>query len=573
MNRLPVPRHPHCRPGRLGWATLALTSALLAACGGADDAPPTPPPPPPPAVPAPSITTAPATVTVGEGDAAQFAVSASGTGPLSYQWALDGSGPISGATTATLDLPRLQLQDNGKRFGVTVGNTAGSVTSPLATLNVTERTWSVLALLPSGAAGTEAAQTQRAPAMVVDSNGHTHAVFSQKEANGGDAMWAAYKPAGAANFTSFTRLTAAAAPVAANSFAVEPVVAADADGRVFAAWRSSRLDDTSQVLAAAYLPSSSTTGAWGAQQTASDPALFTVNELAVAPAGSGTFEVVYAARSTAQSPNDIVARRVTVSGSTLAWANEVVLDDSTANVINVKVAGNAAGQVIATWFHGAQLTETRGTVRSGSTAWSAAFNIGELANENVQPAGVVIDAQGRGVVAMFGDQTRVYVRRFAFNANGFGLAGDSQYVSNATDYAAPVVAAGPGGTFELVSLHNLGRQISRTRFNGASWSALDVVHLVDSPEAVDVIYALQAGVDGAGNLIVSWAHRTDPNSWPIQRARRFHAGLAQWRDMAEFFSTERVRGSGGTALAVQTDGSALALVMRGDGAVGQAVFK
>jgi hypothetical protein len=273
------------------------------------------------------------------------------------------------------------------------------------------------------------------------------------------------------------------------------------------------------------------------------------------------------------APRDIMARRATVSGTALAWSDAVVLDDNPNASVGIKAAGNAAGQVVVAWTHGAAFTESRAAVRTGSAAWSAPIDIGGLASENVQPASVALDSQGRGVVAMLGDQARVYVRRFAFGGDGFELTGSSQYVSNFTDFGQPpVVVAGLSGRFELLSIHNLGRQISRATFDGSSWSALDPVLVIDSAEALSVLSGLRAGVDGAGNLIVTWAQRTEPSSWAVQRARRYHAGLAQWREMAEFFNTDRVRDNG-IALAVQADGSALAVVKRGDGTVGQAVFK
>ena len=474
-----------------------------------------------------------------------------------------------------MTLTAVQLQDNAKRFGVTVGNAAGSATSALATLNVTERAWSVLDLPPSGGAGTQAASTMYSPAIAVDSHGHTHAVFNQQETNGSYAMWAAIKPAGAANFTSFTRLSPTPAPMAAPSFTFMPALAADGNGHVLAVWRNSRPDETSQVVAAVYVPLGNDGGAWGEAQNASDPALLDIHELAVAPAGNGAFEVVYLATLPEQVHRDVVARRASVAGAALAWSAEVVLDDNPENNLGIKAVGNQAGQVLVAWANGGAFTEARGVVRNGSAAWSAPFDIGGQANENLQPASLAIDSQGRGVVAMMGEQARVYVRGFDFGGAGFALTGVAQYVSNFTHYHVPPVAvAGAGGRFDVLSLHNLGRQISRVRFDGSSWGGLESAHIIDSTEGLDIVYGLAAGVDGADNLIVTWAQRTDPSSYPVQRARRYHAGLAQWRDMAEFFTTDRVVISqGSTALAVRADGSALALVVRGDGVVGQAVFK
>jgi hypothetical protein len=69
------------------------------------------------------------------GGTARFAVSASGTPPLSYQWRKDG-GTLSGATNTTLTLEAVQFPDAGS-YTVLVTNAAGSVTSSPSVLTVT----------------------------------------------------------------------------------------------------------------------------------------------------------------------------------------------------------------------------------------------------------------------------------------------------------------------------------------------------------------------------------------------------------------------------------------------------
>ena len=83
---------------------------------------------------APAITSAPSDQTVVEGEAASFVVVATGTA-LSYQWRRDGVA-ITGATSASLDLPAVTLADDGGRYSVVVSNTGGSVTSAEAILSV-----------------------------------------------------------------------------------------------------------------------------------------------------------------------------------------------------------------------------------------------------------------------------------------------------------------------------------------------------------------------------------------------------------------------------------------------------
>jgi hypothetical protein len=86
------------------------------------------------AAPAPTITTQPASQTVGFGAATAFTVVATGTGNT-YQWSFNGS-PLSGATSATLNVTNAQATNAGN-YTVVVTNGGGSVTSAPATLTVT----------------------------------------------------------------------------------------------------------------------------------------------------------------------------------------------------------------------------------------------------------------------------------------------------------------------------------------------------------------------------------------------------------------------------------------------------
>jgi hypothetical protein len=85
---------------------------------------------------APSITAEPANQTVLAGQTATFSVSATGAGPLSYQWHINGM-PIGGATSSSYTNAATTIAENGARFTVVVSNNAGNVTSDPATLTVT----------------------------------------------------------------------------------------------------------------------------------------------------------------------------------------------------------------------------------------------------------------------------------------------------------------------------------------------------------------------------------------------------------------------------------------------------
>jgi hypothetical protein len=83
---------------------------------------------------APSITTPPQSQTVATGSNAVFTVTADGAAPLAYQWRFNGTN-LSGANATTLTLTNVQSTNAGN-YAVLVTNIAGSVTSSIAVLTV-----------------------------------------------------------------------------------------------------------------------------------------------------------------------------------------------------------------------------------------------------------------------------------------------------------------------------------------------------------------------------------------------------------------------------------------------------
>jgi hypothetical protein len=82
----------------------------------------------------PAITTQPQSQSVVLGQNASFSVAANGTAPVGYQWTFNGSA-LPGATDTTLTLTNVQA-NQARGYSVLVTNTAGSVTSQVATLTV-----------------------------------------------------------------------------------------------------------------------------------------------------------------------------------------------------------------------------------------------------------------------------------------------------------------------------------------------------------------------------------------------------------------------------------------------------
>ncbi|MEO5914549.1 MAG: choice-of-anchor D domain-containing protein [Luteolibacter sp.] len=82
----------------------------------------------------PEIAQQPLSKTIRNGVAVSFSISATGQGPLRYQWRKDGF-QIAGATATSYEIPFAQMPDSGN-YDCVVSNIGGVVTSAAATLNV-----------------------------------------------------------------------------------------------------------------------------------------------------------------------------------------------------------------------------------------------------------------------------------------------------------------------------------------------------------------------------------------------------------------------------------------------------
>ena len=84
---------------------------------------------------APGIETHPLALSVSEGQVARFAVVATGTAPLRYQWKKNGA-DIADANSSSYTTPATSIADNGAEYLVVVGNEVGSASSSPARLTV-----------------------------------------------------------------------------------------------------------------------------------------------------------------------------------------------------------------------------------------------------------------------------------------------------------------------------------------------------------------------------------------------------------------------------------------------------
>jgi len=120
----------------LTWGLACAMAGLTACGGGGGSKAPAAEPSSKPTPAAPVITTAPASTSVAEGQAATFSVQASSQdGTPSYQWRLNGS-DIAGATASSYTTPVTTASDDGGKYLVAVSNTAGTTVSTAAVLTV-----------------------------------------------------------------------------------------------------------------------------------------------------------------------------------------------------------------------------------------------------------------------------------------------------------------------------------------------------------------------------------------------------------------------------------------------------
>lgn len=121
----------------------------------------------------PGISTQPQSQSIVQGQSASFSVKASGTAPLGYQWNFNGT-PMSGATTSALGLTNAQTAQAGG-YTVLVTNSAGSVTSVVASLTVALPTISLSVAPGTGMSPTGFAFQASVPA------GYTYVVLASSD--------------------------------------------------------------------------------------------------------------------------------------------------------------------------------------------------------------------------------------------------------------------------------------------------------------------------------------------------------------------------------------------------------
>ncbi len=505
------------------WVLSAVTLAAgLSACGGSD-APTVPP------ATAPVITAQPLSLTLAEGGQGSVSVSAtSDAGAIVYQWFnVSANANIAGATAASHSFGPLSLGAHATQYNARLTNNVGTTTSSTGTLSVTERSWSP----PSPAMDARVRQL----AAVVDSNGHTHLLaITGNNLQAGIEARIKLKNADATQANVFIApgnpALQATETLAVGAATTSISAVANGSGHVMATWHRNGI-----VSAALYTPGPNlgTAGSWQLLPTRTNSFAATgALDPAVAALGNDGFEFVWRERLASNAVYDIKARRYTISSNSFGAIES--LEASGTETRAPRLVSDAAGNVLAAWTFVAE-----GVVinrRAAGTAWSTSttFVGSGLPLETLRSA-----ANGKAVLLTsdrLGDVQAARLDLAAVNP----LLGAAEIVSNAYGSAPDAFIDNSGridvvGVFVPIGNGNTSTVFHRTYLPGTGWSSAQALSPVNPNDFVATGLGMFdptiAGADAEGNLIVTWQERQAGGDDALSQvhARRFHAGLNQWR--------------------------------------------
>lgn len=477
---------------------------------------------------APSITTQPSPQAQVPGGSVTFAVAASGSGPLTYQWSKGGAA-IAGATTAVLTLPALSAADAGS-YGVVVSNAQGSAASDAASLTVIgapaigsqpanasaleggTATFTVAASgsgvryqwtrngLPVGGA---TAASHTTPPLTLGDSGAVYAVVVY---NGAGAVFSpgavlTVTPAAQAARTWGTPV-AIETDNAGNAESVQ--VAANASGQVFAVWQQSD-GTTINIYANRYTPAAG----WGtAQRINPGVVMETAQQPHVAIDDNGNAIAVWMQSDFAQnrSAADIWASRYTAQGG---WGAPVLIESSFADAGEPRVAMDGAGNAIAVFSqHVGERIGIYATRFEPATGWGPATAIETDDSVAAVVPQIAMEASGRATVVW---QAVVFtggaVSGYEVRANRYTPAagwGSALPVGTATSNPTPRVAVDGAGNAVAVWVAPDGTWdsiwSSRT-VAGGGWTAPVLIETDNTHSARTPHVAF----DGSGNAVAVWA--------------------------------------------------------------------
>ncbi|MCE9658547.1 MAG: immunoglobulin domain-containing protein [Burkholderiales bacterium] len=458
---------------------------------------------------APGIATQPANQTVTEPAAATFSASASGSGPLAYQWQRLVGGTwnnITGATAAAYTTPAtVRAADNGAQFRVVVTNAVASATSNAATLTVlsatTAKSWGTPQLLR-----TDGDDTNTTAELAMDGSGNALVVWGQEFSSSLSRVdiWSNRFTVGAGWGTAQV-IESNDLSSTSNS---QPFVAADAAGNALVVWYQSS-------------GSGSFNSIWANRYTAG--------------AGWGTPELIETGNAgSAYSPNVAVDR----NGNGLAvWAQS--------NGVRYSLWANR--YTVGAGWGTAELIETD---EAGDVAWFAS------------PPSIAFDPSGRAIVVWQqsdGTRDNIWANRYTPGV-GWGTA-ELIETDNAGRARFPQVAVDAAGNALAVWAQSDGTRddIWANRYVvGTGWGTPQRIETGDGG-ASDA----QVAFDASGKAMATWTQRDTTTNRDTVRFNRYTAGTG-W-GVAALVASSPVGSVNSARFVFDADGGALAVWGTTDG--------
>ena len=270
-----------------GWASIAGLALLLGSCGGTPVNPNLP-----------AIVTQPVNQTTTVGQTATFTVTASGQGPLSYQW-YEFAEPLRNATSASYTTPIVAGSDNGSFFFVVISNSIGSTESDEVTLTVNTAptiTSATKATLLVGQAGSFIVTTLSTPVSTITETGAFPAGVTFTNNSNGNATIAG-TPTAAGTFPLAITAQNGISPNATQNFiltvATQPPAITSANTTTFS---QDNADSFTVTATGAPIPALTETGALPTGVTFVDNGNSTAT-LSGEPTVLGTFAIVISAKN------------------------------------------------------------------------------------------------------------------------------------------------------------------------------------------------------------------------------------------------------------------------------------